>query len=401
MKKNIIKKLVCALCGVVMIASMTACSFNVSTSNNLKKSAVEFNTEKLTEDFDIDAATAEIIANKLDGRDFGKIKLTGQELINGDGHITIGDGKSKYIINVADGYITNIKDDDGDVVMTIEDIQKAYGYNVDDTNETTASTSASTEVTVVENEPQEETVVEKEPEIQVQEDINEHTEIIEEPTTDNSNEAESYISEDAKKALDSLDTDYSKVNWAVQYSPTGMDGIVISVAPYIEKGSSLYVVVGITNLYNEDTTFSAKAYAKGTDGQYVGQASFYETAIGPGNTVIKKIFCDGVPTGEIHWEDIELPNVYEESAYWESDWQLGTDKDGYIKVDYVVTSNEYMMPGYVTAIVLDVDGDILALEDDYNTTEATTAQGTINYYAKELAGKPADVAMFTNPLKQK
>ena len=154
-------------------------------------------------------------------------------------------------------------------------------------------------------------------------------------------------------------------------------------------------------LQDEDTTFSAKAYAKGTDGQYIGQASFYETAIGPGNTVIKKIFCDGVPTGEIHWEDIELPNVYEESAYWESDWQLSTDSDGYIQVNYVVASNEYMMPGYVTAIVLDADGDILALEDDYNTSKGTTAEGTVKYYARELAGQPADVAMFTNPLKQK
>ena len=57
-----------------------------------------------------------------------------------------------------------------------------------------------------------------------------------------------------------------------------------------------------------------------------------------------------------------------------------------------------MVPGFVTAVILDANGNILAVEDDYNTNEGTDISGTISLYTKDLGGTPADLAMFSNPL---
>ena len=146
--------------------------------------------------------------------------------------------------------------------------------------------------------------------------------------------------------------------------------------------------------------FFISGYPKGTDGQKIGTISFYENAIAPGNTVAKAVYCEEIPTGEIRWDEIELPNVFDKSAYWESDWGIQTDSDGYIEVPFTIYSDVNMMPGTVTAIILDSKGDILAVEDDFIMDEGKEVSGTIKFFKKELPGTPVDLAMFANPLEK-
>ena len=221
------------------------------------------------------------------------------------------------------------------------------------------------------------------------------TSVVEEEETTST--GSSYLTKAQQSVLDKLDTDYSKVNWGVQYSPKGMGGIIISVAPYMD-GKYPYLLVGITNIYDEDVCFSASGYAKGRRGQEVSDITIYEDAIRPGNTVVKALYCDDTPTGEIYWDSMELPKVYSESTYWEGNWSLSKDKDGYYQIDYDLSANDYSYAGYVTARALDKNGDILDVAYDYNSDYGYYATGTIQFFEKEFNSKVADVAMFTNPL---
>ncbi|MBO6196536.1 MAG: hypothetical protein J6O03_03515 [Butyrivibrio sp.] len=376
--KGIFKKAVSVLCAAIMVASLAGCDVNVSSSLDSNQSAAEYNAEYLADNLELESEVATVIANKLDEKDLGKIKSHKKKIVNGNGSMTFGDGKKKYTINVEDGYISTLTDSDGMVIMTLDDILSAANGDVS-----------------TEPEPVSEPVSEPaEPEAPAAE-----PEVTDNTTQSSSSTTASYLAEDAQKILNSLDTDYNKVNWGVQYSPTGMDGIVISVAPFMD-GNSYYLLVAVTNLYGEDVTFSASGYPKGTDGQKIGSISFYENAIAPGNTVAKAIYCEEIPTGEIRWDEIELPNVFDKSAYWESDWGIKTDSDGYIEVPFTIYSDVNMMPGTVTAIILDSKGDILAVEDDFIMDEGKEVSGTIKLFKKELPGTPVDLAMFANPLEK-
>lgn len=376
--KGIFKKTVSVLCAAIMVASLAGCDVDVSSSLDSNQSAAEYNAEYIADNLELENEVAAVIANKLDEKDLGKIKSHKKKIVNGNGSMTFGDGKKKYTINVEDGYISTLTDSDGMVIMTLDDILSAANGDVS-----------------TEPEPVSEPVSEPaEPEAPAAE-----PEVTDNTAQSTSSTTASYLAEDAQKILSSLDTDYNKVNWGVQYSPTGMDGIVISVAPFMD-GNSYYLLVAVTNLYGEDVTFSASGYPKGADGQKIGTISFYENAIAPGNTVAKAVYCEEIPTGEIRWDEIELPNVFDKSAYWESDWGIKTDSDGYIEVPFTIYSDVNMMPGTVTAIILDSKGDILAVEDDFIMDEGKEVSGTIKLFKKELPGTPVDLAMFANPLEK-
>ena len=216
-------------------------------------------------------------------------------------------------------------------------------------------------------------------------------------TTSSSN---AYLTKQQQSILDQLGTDYSKVNWGVEYSPKGMDGIIISVADYMD-GRYPYLVVAVTNIYDRDVTFSASGSALGTRGQEVADLSFYEDAIRPGSTVAKVVYCDNTPTGEIYWDELDLPKGYYESASWEGDWHFTTDTDGYFKVNYNVDSDDYMSPGTVTALLLNRNGDIIDAAYDYSADKGYYVSGTIEFFEKDYDEKVVDVAMFTNPTKSK
>ena len=389
---------------VVMIMSMTACNVSLAATNNLKMTDLEYNTHYLTDKFDINADTAEFIATKLDEKDFGKIKSQTVKIVDGDGSITIGDGKKKYVINVEDGIISDITTKDGLVVLTLDDIMNAAdnGFATSSPEPEEPQTPSDTLVDGnTSNDDRNTTDTSRDTVDTTPAPAPDTTNTDTTSTTTSTTTApadNSYLTASQKSALKALDTDYNKVNWGVQYSPAGMDGIIISVAPYYDDKYP-YLLIAVTNIYNKDVTFSGKGSIKDKYGSEIGTASFYDVAIRPGNTVVRSVFCDGTPTGEIYWTDLELPQVFEESAYWESDWSLNTDLDGYYQVNYTILSNEYMCPGEVTAVLIDAYGNILAVAYDFNADEGKNVSGKIQYFKKEFSGKPADIAMFANALK--
>lgn len=257
-------------------------------------------------------------------------------------------------------------------------------------NEVTNSDEATSEyTTVIENDESTESVLEKFPQTDIQTNNSE------------SDSDENYSNENSDSILSQLGTDYNKVNWGVTYSPEGMEGIVISVAPYWD-GSTYSLILGITNLYDASVTFSAKAYAKDSNGNTVGEKSIYDVGFGPGNTIIHEIYCyDGTPTGEIHWEEIELKeSKYDEYAYWESDWELKSDSNGYVNVNYNIYSDSTMTPGYVNFLMLDKDGNIIYYGDDYVSDESKSVTKSYNTYQKvDRLSALDDMAVFSNPLK--
>ena len=60
-----------------------------------------------------------------------------------------------------------------------------------------------------------------------------------------------------------------------------------------------------------------------------------------------------------------------------------------------------MTPGYVTIVLLDKNGYVLDVANDYNITNGYSVSDTINLYTKDFGGKVVDGAMFTNPLVKK
>ena len=217
--------------------------------------------------------------------------------------------------------------------------------------------------------------------------------------TNNDAHTDSYISAEASASIDSIDTDYKKVKWGVQYSPDGMDGLVISVTPYFD-GNTNYLILGLTNLYSEDITVSASGYVNGANGEDLGKVSIYDTAIRPGNTTIHQIFYEGESNGSIHWDNIELPKVFEESTYWEADWALGADSDGYAELNYTLNFKDTGYAGYIWALVLDENGYVIGYAQDYNSDKGNSASGTIKFYKNDFGAKVGDVALFSNPEKE-
>ena len=209
----------------------------------------------------------------------------------------------------------------------------------------------------------------------------------------------SYLSAETQAALDSLDTDINKVKWGVQYSPTGMDHVVISITPYIED-DYYHLVMAITNLYYEPIIFDASGYAKGLSGENVADITIYESMIAAGNSAIVDIPCSDIPSGEIHWDVIETPDSYLTDAYWESDWSIGKEDDNLV-LTYSINSTDVFSPGYVYALALDEKGFVedyyQYILDYYNIDEGTNVSGTIEFDNSEFIGKIVNVAFFANP----
>ncbi len=215
-------------------------------------------------------------------------------------------------------------------------------------------------------------------------------------STNANRETAYYLTDEAMGVLSTLETDYSKVHWGVVYSPEGMDGLVISVAPYVE-GDLTYLIIGFTNIYNQTIAVTADGYVKDVNGNDIGTVYAYQAALGAGSTILCKVYCDGIPTGEIHWNSVEATQPYGEYQIWSSTWQLMTDSDGYYYADYTMNSSSKMRVGDVWLLVLDSNGDIIGYGEDYNATEGTAAEGKIDFYTKDL-GNFEQVAMFSNPV---
>lgn len=207
-----------------------------------------------------------------------------------------------------------------------------------------------------------------------------------------------YVSDEILDELNSLETDFTKVTWGVIYTPGELDHLVVSCTPYMD-GSSCYLIVALTNLYDEDITVSADAVCLGEDDQEIGDFTVFDEAIRPQSTVIHNVYCSDFPSGAIHWNTISLENVYEESAYWEADWAVTTDSDGYYQVDYTLyNENTDIEPDYVWTLALDENGYVRGYAYSYDPTSGREISGTAPFYKNSFDETVTDIAFFANPI---
>ena len=198
----------------------------------------------------------------------------------------------------------------------------------------------------------------------------------------------------AEKALESIDTDYHKVDWGAEYCADKLDGIVISVAQCTADRNML--VIGFTNLYDRDVTIEAKGYAKDKNDNNVGDIYVFQSAVRPGQTVIRNQYCENESDGRIHWDKVELCDVNDKSVGWECDTKLVTEPNGFYDIAYHITpDNEKIRADYVWALLLDEDGYIVRSYDGYNSDTGYTVDGAIKTSQKSMGGVK-DIAFFAN-----
>lgn len=236
----------------------------------------------------------------------------------------------------------------------------------------------------------------------------EETEETEDVTEDSGNTGattNSSLDPDVKKQMDALDTDYSKINWGVQYSPFAeYPGFVISVAPTFSYGQ-YGLAIAFTNLYSDPVAFQGDATALASDGSEVGTTTVYTETLCNGNTVIYTILCEDMPDGRIHWENAKLDtDPYDGYEPWTADYSVtGNPSDGYLTVEYSMSSvnNVDIIRGTVVCVLIDSNGNIVDVAYDYNydtIAAGEKAQGSCSVYNDEERLKTvADVAIFAAP----
>lgn len=215
------------------------------------------------------------------------------------------------------------------------------------------------------------------------------------------------LDKDIKKILDTLETDYNKVNWGVEYSIfEDSPGVVASVSLYSDDYSN-YLVLGITNLYNENIDISANIGAYNKKGDIKGDSFVYEPVIGTGSTVIYTIYCgEEIPDGRIKWEDCELYSANKEKAYipWEMDYNVKPSNNS-LNVEYemMATDKKSLPECTVQFMFLDKEGNILAIQNDYinkKVKSGKTYKGSLStYVGKDNINKVKQLAVFANPIQ--
>lgn len=197
-------------------------------------------------------------------------------------------------------------------------------------------------------------------------------------------------------------TDYDKINWGVTYAPIeDMTNLTISVAPWVDSYDNPALLVAVTNMYDTTLNFSAKASAKDSSGNYVGDTYAYLSNIGPGNTSVFKIICrDGVPNGEIHWDELKVEEGIKTYVPWEADWNI-SNEGNMLTLDYTVNMSQAATIGEVYGLVIDKDGNIIDIFTDYINDEKSTITTSTQLYRENIATSGAsDVALFMNPTTQ-
>ena len=216
------------------------------------------------------------------------------------------------------------------------------------------------------------------------------------------------LDDEVKTLLENLDTDYHNIRWGVVYPmDEELQGLVVSVTPYVSY-DQISLLVAITNLYDEDISFSGSANALGEGDAVVGSSFMYHPAIGSGNTVVSTISCaDGIPDGRIKWEECDISSdTYQEYVPWEGDYEVsGNPGEGTLSISYKVypATEEAIEPGTVTIVLLDEGGNIMALGNDYvdETVKAGEEyEGTIDIFEdKEMLSRVKGAAMFVDSVK--
>jgi len=197
-------------------------------------------------------------------------------------------------------------------------------------------------------------------------------------------------------------TDFQKVNWATTYIPDKtMPNISVSVAPMVNEYGDYSLICGITNMYNDSVHFSANAIASDDNSNAIGSQFVYFDAIGAGNTVIAVIECpDGIPTGDIYWEDLEINDSVNTYVPWEADWKLQSISSDETVLNYEVVMRDNASLGEVYGLILDKKGNVIDIFYEFVSDEGSDYIGSSTCYREDLMGfDVTDVALFINPTK--
>ena len=210
--------------------------------------------------------------------------------------------------------------------------------------------------------------------------------------------AEYPISEESQAKLDALETDYSKVNWQVEYEP--IDGIVVSESMYVvdtaKWGPTNHMVVAFTNLTDDNVKISIEGYLENEDGEVAHDLVEDDIEIWAGNTVAREIYFEfKVPSGNIKWNNITAEHLDREYVPYEIVPELEKgDKGNYSIKPNIVSDPEHQNSYRCTGecgLVLDKDGNILG-----GASDSSEYVSLLPMKVESFGGKNADVVFFCN-----
>ena len=170
----------------------------------------------------------------------------------------------------------------------------------------------------------------------------------------------------------------------------------------------IHLLIGFTNLYNDNISLSGEAVALGADDAEIGSTYIYTGAIGGGNTVLADINCgDQKPDGRIRWKEITSEtDTLTTYVPWEADWTIEDHiSDSYLTVNYEFygAGGQAIVPGEVNFVLLDEQGNVLAKDMTYLGDEVAAGEkyaGSEDIYSdKELLAATKDMAVFATSTK--
>ncbi|MBR3645939.1 MAG: hypothetical protein IKN54_05930 [Lachnospiraceae bacterium] len=193
-----------------------------------------------------------------------------------------------------------------------------------------------------------------------------------------------------------------KIEWGVSYAlADDLPEFKASVSMYMEYDVP-HILVALTNKYDKPITISGKASAKDSNGNIIGDTFIYFECIEACNTVLFDIPCyDGIPNGEIKWEEMEIEVADKESVQWNADWKLSPVSDTELQLDYELTFNGETPTTVdnIMGVLIDEKGLIVAVltEGDF---DLETGKGVLKVSDVDISSyKSLDVAFFANAYK--
>ena len=196
------------------------------------------------------------------------------------------------------------------------------------------------------------------------------------------------ISDEMQKKLDTLDTDYSKVNWLAQYAPADNEGIIVSETKYEFNGFN-HFVIAYTNLTDEGVQLSFEGYAENTSGEIVKDIIESDVELGPSRTICRDyVFKPEAPSGEITWNSFTVTPSDKEYLPFVLTSKLETKENGTYFISYTEESDVLLDGRAGYGCVLDSEGNIIIGDEEGG------GQTVVFSNVESFGGKNADVAFF-------
>ena len=209
------------------------------------------------------------------------------------------------------------------------------------------------------------------------------------------------IDTDDQATLDTMETDYSKVNWQVVYEPE--PGIIVSEGTFVKEQkigpASNHLIVAFTNLTGDHAKLSIEGYVENKDDDVIYDLIDNEVEIWAGNTVARDIDLQTEEaSGNIKWNNITIEPSALKYAPYEVSPELTKKESGLYGIErnlYDVEAQCISGAFFETrqcGLILDDGGNIIYGID-------STDCGYLGLGVETFNGKNADVAYFCNSYK--